>query len=64
MEIHIKKHGYNVDTEIVGEFYNQVELAIVALKFSKENNIVKSKEWANLNKKMRQTAPKRDTIYR
>ena len=47
---HIKKHGYDVDTEIVGVFENIDDGEIFALKFSEENNIVESKEWANLQK--------------
>ena len=46
---HIKKHGSNITTKIYGEFYNDdILLSEVAIKFSEENNIVKSKEWANL----------------
>ena len=45
---HIKKHGYNVETEIVGSFENLNEASEFAIKFSKENNIVESDEWANL----------------
>ena len=45
---HIKKHGYDVETEIVGEFENLEEGMKYALKFSKENNIIESDEWANL----------------
>ena len=44
---HLKKHGNNVDTEILG-FFNEDEVESVALKFSRDNNIVESKEWANL----------------
>lgn len=45
---HIAKHGYYVDTEIIGIFKNTDEGELFALTFSKENNIVKSDEWANL----------------
>ena len=45
---HIKTHGYDVNTEIVGEFDNIEEAMNFGLKFSEENNIVESKEWANL----------------
>ncbi len=46
---HIKKHGYDVTTEIFAQYDNDNLLLIEeALKFSKENDIVKSKEWANL----------------
>jgi len=46
---HIKKHGYNVKTELYGEFYEDDPLLKeVALDFSNRNDIVKSKEWTNL----------------
>ena len=44
---HLKKHGNNVDTELLG-FFNEEEVESVALKFSRDNDIVNSKEWANL----------------
>ena len=45
---HIKKHGYDVDTEIVGIFEDDEEASAFALQFSKDNNIVVSNTWANL----------------
>lgn len=46
---HIKKHGKKfVETIKIWEFQNQEEATSFALKFSEENNIVESKEWANL----------------
>ena len=45
---HINKHGYDVTTEILGQFTDIVECKKVAMLFSKNNNIVESKEWANL----------------
>ena len=46
---HIKKHGYNVTTEIYVQFEDDdPELIQMALKFSSENDIVESMEWANL----------------
>jgi len=45
---HINKHGYNVTTEILGQFTDIVECKKVAILFSKNNNIVESKGWANL----------------
>ena len=44
---HLKKYGNLVDTEILG-YYTEDEVEPIALKFSKDNNIVESKEWANL----------------
>ena len=45
---HIKKHGYDVTTEILGYFIDEKECRQTALKFSRDNNIVASTEWANL----------------
>jgi hypothetical protein len=45
---HIAKHGNDVDTEIIGQFESQEECTEVALKFSLDNNIVESDQWANL----------------
>jgi hypothetical protein len=45
---HLKKHGNEVDTEIVATFLDDDECSKFALNFSKKNNIVESKEWANL----------------
>lgn len=45
---HLKKHGNNYSTEIVGSFDNELECEQIALNFSKLYNIVESEEWANL----------------
>lgn len=45
---HIKKHGYDVTTEIIGSFEDEEQAMIAALQFSKENDIVNSPLWANL----------------
>lgn len=45
---HLKKHGKDYDTEIVGEFDSEDLCTEFCLKFSKENDIVNSTEWANL----------------
>ena len=45
---HIAEHGYDVTTEIIGAYDDPVELTEAAIKFSIENNIVESDEWANL----------------
>jgi rubrerythrin len=45
---HLKKHGYNVETIKIWKFKNLSKLTNFALNFSKKNNIVKSKKWANL----------------
>lgn len=45
---HIKKHGYDVTTEIIGTFLNEDECRNFAIQFSIDNNIVNSPEWANL----------------
>jgi len=45
---HIRKHGYDVTTEIFGYYKIEVECVNAALLFSQQNNIVESTEWANL----------------
>lgn len=45
---HIRKHGYDVTTEILGCYSNEHECSIAALKFSQENDITNSNLWANL----------------
>jgi hypothetical protein len=45
---HLKKHGNDVTTEIVGFFTSQEECMEFALKFSADNNIVESNDWANM----------------
>ena len=45
---HLKVHGNDVSTEIVGTFISEVECEKFALKFSNENDIVNSEDWANL----------------
>lgn len=45
---HINKYGNNVTTVWYQLFEDKQELTEYAIKFSKENNIVKSDEWANL----------------
>ena len=45
---HLKKHGKDISTPWCQRFEDRDELVEFALLFSKENNIVESKEWANL----------------
>jgi hypothetical protein len=45
---HIKKHGYDVTTVIIGCYHTLEELKKNAVEFSKKHNIVSSKEWANM----------------
>jgi len=45
---HLKKHGTNVETKIYFSSEDISEVETVALDFSIKNNIVESKEWANL----------------
>ena len=45
---HIKKHGYDVTTEILFSSDDKEEFKKVATKFSQDFNIVESKEFANL----------------
>ena len=45
---HLRKHGFEVDTLQVWEFDDSELCKQFALKFSRDNNIVSSSEWANL----------------
>lgn len=45
---HLKIHGNLYSTEIIGIFENIEDCETFALDFSKQHNIVDSKEWANL----------------
>jgi hypothetical protein len=45
---HLKVHGKNINTINVWEFTDPVECEKFALDFSEKNNIVESKDWANL----------------
>ena len=45
---HIKKYGYNVSTELVFSHEDLETVKQFALQFSESNNIVNSKNWANL----------------
>ena len=44
---HLKDHGKNVTTGILGFYLNKEKCRNAALKFSQENDIVKSPLWAN-----------------
>jgi hypothetical protein len=45
---HLKKHGNDVSTGIMGVYYDRQRCVESALEFSRKHNIVASKEWANL----------------
>lgn len=45
---HLKVHGENIETVQVWEFADENQCEKFALDFSEKNNIVESKEWANL----------------
>jgi hypothetical protein len=45
---HLKKHGNDVSTGIMGVYYDRQRCVETALEFSRTHNIVASKEWANL----------------
>lgn len=45
---HISKHGANIEVCVLGVYYDKQRCTEAALKFSYENNIVESTEWANL----------------
>jgi hypothetical protein len=44
---HLRKHGKDILTEIVGYYENKEECVSAAIEFSIVNNIVESNEWAN-----------------
>jgi hypothetical protein len=45
---HIKEHGYDVTTKILGKYSTQEELKLVGLYYTQLYGIVESKEFANL----------------
>lgn len=45
---HLKSHGYEIETEILGYFIDEDECEAFATEFSIKENIVESKIWANL----------------
>lgn len=45
---HLKKHGNDVTTEIVGQFTTIEELQQISIPLSEKFNIVDSNQWANL----------------
>lgn len=47
-EKHIHKYGYDVDTQIIGEFLDEELAKKIAIDFSIENNIVDDPIWCNL----------------
>ena len=44
---HMKAHGRDVTSGVLGIYFDRERCVEAALKFSKENDIVKSREWAN-----------------
>ncbi len=46
--LHIKKHGYDVTTEILGQFETPETLKVAGIFYSKFHNVVDSENWANL----------------
>lgn len=44
---HLEEHGNDVTTEVIAEFTDIEEATEFALKFSRDNDIVMSNEWAN-----------------
>ena len=45
---HLKVHGNNYTTELLGIWQDKDRLVVFAKKFSDQNNIVRSQEWANM----------------
>ena len=48
---HIKKHGrkYVITTNVFGPYTDSIAISEFALAFSRDNNIVESKDWANID---------------
>lgn len=47
-KLHLNKHGYDYNTEVLHECQDKNELKRLGLHYSKLWNVVESKEWANL----------------
>jgi len=45
---HLKKHGLNIEVDVLGFYFKEEACTKAALDFSMSNNIVESDEWANL----------------
>ena len=45
---HLAKHGKDITVGVLGTYWDEKRCTEAALKFSRENNIVESDEWANL----------------
>lgn len=45
---HLKVHGNDYTTELLGIWHNKDRLVNFATKFCEQNNIVKSQKWANM----------------
>lgn len=45
---HLQQHGYDISTEILGEYKNKSDLKKSGEHYSKLYNVVESEEWANL----------------
>ena len=48
---HIKKHGkeHIITTQVFGPYTDSIAISEFALAFSRDNNIVESKDWANID---------------
>jgi hypothetical protein len=54
---HIKKHGGNISTTVVGEFETLEDLKTAGISWSKRCNVVESMEWANLTEETGEGVP-------
>lgn len=54
---HIKIHGYDVSTQIIGTYTNEEDFKKASKYYSKLFNIVESEEWANLIPEEGQVGP-------
>ena len=46
--LHLKKHGENITTDVIGVYETREELAAISVPLSEKYNVVDSDEWANL----------------
>ena len=49
---HLKVHGDNISTELIGAFDNKDDLAVAGRFWSQQWNVVESAEWANLTEEV------------
>ncbi len=45
---HLKKHGKDIDVDVLGFYFDKDACTSAAIKFSEDNNIAKDRNWANM----------------